>query len=117
MILITKTFQKTLKKLKSVSIWDIQKEISKHNVWLKNFIELWDIDGRKILKWYLNAKKVRLIVSFTEYNWQYFPFYIVRKETKQGYNISKQSLSFLLQEMLKHTEDMKKWNFEKMKLK
>lgn len=65
----------------------------------------------------MNSKKVRCIISFTQHNGQYFPFYIVKKETKDGYNISKQSLTFLVYEMMKHTEDIKNGDFEKIEFK
>ena len=87
MILITKTFQKLLDKIKSVSINEIKIEINKHNSWLENFIKIWELKNRKVLKWYLLHKKVRLLILFQEKNWNYLPFYIVRKETKYWKNI------------------------------
>jgi hypothetical protein len=38
---------------------------------------------------------VRLVILFQEKNGKYVPFYIVKKETKDGYNISKYSLQDL----------------------
>ena len=116
MILVTQTFQKALSKIKSVNFNDILSEIKKHSSGLQNFIEIWEIDTKKVLKWYLNSKKVRLVVLFKENNWNYFPFYIVKKETKQWYNISKQSLKLLEGELDKHYEDLEKWDFEKINL-
>jgi len=66
MILVTKTFLKLLDKIKSVWINDVKSEIIKHNSWLDNFIEIWFIKNRKVLKWYLLHKKVRLLVLFQE---------------------------------------------------
>jgi hypothetical protein len=95
MILITKTFEKLLNKLKSVWINDIKLEIDKHQSWLENFIEIWVLKNRKVLKWYLLHKKVRILVLFQEKNWNYLPFYIVKKETKYWKNITNKSLELL----------------------
>jgi hypothetical protein len=95
MILISKTFEKQLTKLKSIWITEIQSEISKHSSWLENFIEMWTLKNRKILKWYLLHKKVRLLVLFQAKNGNYLPFYIVRKETRFWKNITKNSLKEL----------------------
>jgi hypothetical protein len=95
MILITKTFEKLLYKIKSIWINEIKWEIIKHKSWLENFIEIWTLKNRKVLKWYLLHKKVRLLVLFQEKNGNYLPFYIVRKETKFWKNITKDSLTHL----------------------
>jgi len=95
MILISKTFQKQLDKLKSVWILEIESEIKKHESWLENFIEIWNVRNRKVLKWYLLHKKVRLLVLYKVKNGNYLPFYIVRKETKFWKNITKDSLKQL----------------------
>lgn len=112
MILITETFKKDILKISSVTISDIQKEIEKHSHWLKNMVQLWEIENRIILKSYLNSKKVRCIISFTEYQGKYFPFFIVRKETKHGKNITKSDFPFLQKQMQKHRSDILEWKFE-----
>jgi len=53
MILITKIFEKLLDKLKSVWVDEIKWEIEKHKSGLENFIEIWTLRNRKVLKWYL----------------------------------------------------------------
>ncbi len=116
MILVTKTFEKALSKIRSVKFEDIVSEISKHHSWLQNLIEIWKIDDKKVLKWYLNSKKVRIVVLFKAKNGSYFPFYIARKETRKWYNIFKQSLNFLEKELKKHYEDLDVWDFEKIVL-
>ena len=107
MILITKTFEKLLNKIKSVSINEIKIEINKHNSWLDNFIKIWELKNRKILKWYLLHKKVRLLVLFQEKNWNYLPFYIVRKETKYWKNITKESIDILSWKLDNIFDDLK----------
>jgi len=47
MILITKTFEKLLDKIKSVWINEIKIEIDKHKSWLNNFIKIWNLKIRK----------------------------------------------------------------------
>lgn len=95
MILITKTFEKLLNKIKSIWIDEIKSEIDKHKSGLENFIEIWELKNRKILKWYLLNKKVRILILFQERNWNYLPFYIVKKETKNWKNITKDSIELL----------------------
>lgn len=63
MILITDTFKKLLSRIRSVNIDDVILEISKHNKWLDNFIEIWVLQDRKVLKWYLLSKKVRIYIK------------------------------------------------------
>lgn len=112
MILITQTFLKNLQKIKSVSLDDIILEINKHKKWLQNFKEIWIIKQRKVIKWYLLSKKVRLIVLFQEKNWNYLLFYIVKKETKDWYNISKYSLDDLKNKLDNIFDDLEKWNYK-----
>jgi len=95
MILITKSFEKLLNKIKSIWLDEIVLEIDKHKSWLDNFIEIWKIKNRKVLKWYLLQKKVRIIILFKEKKWNYLPFYIVKKERKFWKNITKKSLDML----------------------
>lgn len=112
MILIPYTFKKSLSKIKSVSLDDVVWEISKHKNWLDNFKELWFLRERKVIKWYLLSKKVRIVVLFQEKNGNYMPFYIAKKETKHWYNISKYSLDDLDSKLDNIFEDLEKWNYE-----
>lgn len=112
MILITDTFKKVLLKMKSVSLWDIKTEIWKHQSWNNNFIEIWSIKNRKVLKWYLLSKKVRFLVLFQEKNGNYLPFYIVKKETKDGRNISKDSLVTLEKKLDNIFDDLENKKYE-----
>ncbi len=112
MILITKTFEKLLAKIKSVWINEIKIEIDKHKSWLENFIELWEIKNRKVLKWYLLHKKVRILILFQEKNWNYLPFYIVKKETKDWKNITKESLDNLSWKLDNIFDDLENDNYK-----
>ena len=112
MILITKTFQKLLDKIKSITLQDISIEIQKHSLWLNNFKELWELRNRKVLKGYLLHKKVRLLVLFQEKNGNYLPFFIVKKETKFWNNITKDSLVLLKSKLDNIFEDLENGNFE-----
>ena len=112
MILITDTFKKILSKIKSIDIENIQTEILKHQSWNNNFIQIWYIKQRKVLKWYLLSKKVRFLVLFQEKNENYLPFYLVKKETKVGWNITKNSLNDLENKLDNIFDDLDKWKFE-----
>ena len=89
------SLEKLLSKIKSIHIDDIILEINKHQKWLDNFKNIWELKNRKVLKLYLLSKKVRFVVLFQEKNWNYIPFYIVKKETKNWFNISSSSLDML----------------------
>ncbi len=112
MILITKTFKKLLDKIKSVNFNDIKIEITKHNIWLNNFKDLGILRNRKVLKWYLLHKKVRILILFQEKNWKYLPFFIVKKETKEWNNIRKESLVELSNKLDKIFEDLENKDYE-----
>lgn len=112
MILVTKTFEKLVEKIKSVWIDEIKVEIDKHRSWLNNFIEIWIIKNRKVLKWYLLHKKVRLLVLFGEKNWNYLPFYIVKKETKYWKNITKDSIIELSWKLDNIYDDLQNNNYK-----
>ena len=112
MILITKTFQKLLDKIKSITIQDISIEIQKHSLWLNNFKELWKLKNRKVLKGYLLHKKVRLLVLFQEKNGNYLPFFIIKKETTFWKNIRKDSLDFLNNKLDNIFDDLENNDYE-----
>ncbi len=112
MILVTNTFTKLLEKIKSVWIIEIKKEIDKHKSWLNNLIVIWRLKNRKILKWYLLHKKVRLLILFQEQNWNYLPFYIVKKETKYWKNITKDSIIELSWKLDDIFEDLENKDFK-----
>ncbi len=116
MILVTRTFQKLLSKIKSVSIQDIFSEVQKHQSWLENFIEIWIIKRKKVLKWYLLHKKVRLLILFQEKNGNYLPFYIVKKETKFWKNITKESLQELSVKIDNIFDDLENNDYEIIEL-
>jgi len=112
MILITNTFSKNFKKMKSIDYKDISIEIKKYKSWLKNFIELDEEDWNKILKWYLLSKKVRLLTYFQKVWWVFVPFYIVKKETKYWFNITSNLEQKYLNQLDKCILDIEKWDFE-----
>lgn len=112
MILITKTFEKLLSKIKSIQIDDVILEINKHQKWLDNFKNIWELKNRKVLKWYLLSKKVRFVVLFQERNWNYIPFYILKKETKNWFNISSNSLDMLNLKLDNILSDLEKSDYK-----
>jgi len=112
MILISKSFEKDLLKIKSISINDVNIEIKKHNSWLKN---LKIIKKSKIwitFKWYLLSKKVRVLIYFTCINNNYIPYYIVKKETKVWKNIRNEMLDSIESKLDKCIYDIENENFE-----
>jgi len=67
------------------------------------------------LKWYLLSKKVRFLVLFQEKNGNYLPFYLAKKETKDGWNITKNSLNDLENKLDNIFDDLDNWKFEIIK--
>ena len=96
-IIITKHFQKEVNKIKSVSIDDITEEIKKYNKGLNNLIDLYSPDSNtKLLKGYLNSGKIRIAILFIISNNSFVPCLIVKKESRHGHNLSKETSENLL---------------------
>ena len=115
MILITDTFSKSLKKIRSVTLDNISTEIEKHISWLDNLIELDDTDGNKLYKWYLLSKKVRMFIYFEKVGDIFIHFYIVKKETKKWYNITSDLEWVYLNQLDKCIEDVDEKRFRILK--
>ncbi len=90
----------------------IEKESKKYQSGLKNFIELYTFADGKVLKWYFFSKKVRICLWFHEYRGQMIPFFIAKKESKDGYNITKESAPMLSREILRHLSDIENKKFD-----
>ncbi len=87
MILIVRSFAKELaafdKNIKS----ELITLISKHARWLsKSFIFLRENGNLLVYKGYLNGNRVRIVVAKTQ-KWTYIPLEILKKESRDGYNI------------------------------
>jgi hypothetical protein len=88
-IIFTRTFDKELSKIGSITSEDIIREVGKYARWLDNFIELYEYEDGKVLKGYFPSKKVRVCIWFREIHGQFVPFFIARKESREWYNIAK----------------------------
>ncbi len=86
-LIFTRTFEKELSKIWSINKEDILREVEKYARWLHNFIELYEYEDGKVLKWYFLSKKIRVCIWFREVQGQFIPFLIARKETREGYSI------------------------------
>jgi hypothetical protein len=110
-IVFTRTFDKELNKIGSIDHTEIVREIHKYNRWLSNFVELYEYDDGRVLKWYFLNKKVRICIWFREVHGQFIPFFVARKETKEGNNITKsdqENHEILIE---KHVLDIENGNF------
>ena len=97
-IIITKHFQKNLSKIKIVTLDNIIYEIKKYNKGLNNFIDLYSpIDYSKILKGYMGKGKIRIIILLIINNHIFAPLFIEKKESKYGYNLSKDTALELIE--------------------
>lgn len=112
-IILTKSFQKQLVKFKSISEKQVINEIKKHISGVNTLIDIYSpVSGSKVLKGYLASKKVRMAVLLVVRRGQYTPFFLARKESKRGWNVSKQSEGFLENYIIKVTRDIENKNFE-----
>lgn len=112
-IILTKSFQKQLIKFKSISKKQIVSEIKKHISGLDILVDIYSpAPNLKVLKGYLSNKKIRVVVMLVVKQKQYVPFFLVKKESKQGWNISKHSEKSLENYILKVIEDIKNKNFD-----
>ena len=115
-IIITKSFQKQLVKFKSVSKKQVVSEIKKHTLGLDVLVDIYSpAPNLKVLKGYLINKKVRLAVLLVVKNRQYVPFFLAKKESKKGWNISKQSEKSLENYIVKAIQNINDKDFEIVK--
>ncbi len=104
-LIITKTFYKKLDKIKSVSLESIENLVSK--IPDTNLVfEIDSFDNSIIFKWYLNSKKVRIVILFEKIENNYLPVSLLKKESKNWYNITKDNyIDFCLTDINKTIED------------
>ncbi|MGK5092728.1 hypothetical protein WDW89_12030 [Deltaproteobacteria bacterium TL4] len=95
------SFLKQLNKLGSVKLIDIKTLLRKYPN-TPNIVELDHFEsGTSIVKCYLLSKKIRLLVLLRTSQGNFIPISIVRKETKEGKNITKENY----QELFKNSID------------
>lgn len=116
-IILTKTFNKLLSKIWSISkqnIIDLIKKYPNSN----NLIEIDILTGSVVLKGYLLSKKIRILILFQNIKWKFIPIYILKKETKKWYNISKDNYIELFWNYIdKITIDIDNNEFEEIEIK
>ncbi len=110
-IVLTRTFDKELDKIGSIDHTEIVREISKYNRGLSNFIELYEYDDGRVLKWYFLNKKVRICIWFRQVHGQFIPFFVARKESKEGNNITKSDQGSHEMLIEKHIRDIENGDF------
>lgn len=112
-IILTKSFQKQLIKFKSVSQKQVVDEIKKHISGLNALVDIYSpAPNTKVLKGYLANKKIRIAILLIVEQEQYTPFFLAKKESKQGWNISKQSEKSLENYIIKAIRDIENKDFE-----
>jgi len=116
-LIITKTFSKKISKLKSVSLKSIEDLIFKLPE-TNLIVEIDNFNDSAILKWYLNSKRVRMIVLFEKLDNIYIPVSLFKKESKNWYNITKNNYFDLCStDLNKWILDYKNGLFEEIELK
>lgn len=112
-IILTKSFQKQLVKFKAVSEKQVVDEIKKHISGLEVLVDIYSpAPNLKVLKGYLASNKIRIAVLLIVNNEQYAPFFLARKESKQGWNVSKQSEKSLENYIIKAIKDINNKDFD-----
>lgn len=115
-IILTKSFQKQLTKFKSISKKHVVDKIEKYISGLDVLVDIYSpAPNLKVLKGYLANNKVRIAILLIVSREQYTPFFLARKESKQGWNISKQSEKSLENYIIKAIRDIKNKDFEIIK--
>ena len=105
-VYITRSFEKEIKDkpvLRALLV-----EIKKHSNGAKNLIDLYS-PGKdlKVLKAYLSSKKIRSAILLRISKKIYIPFFIAKKETKAGWNLSKYSEDILFLKISKIYKEIK----------
>lgn len=86
MIIVTRTFRKYLSWFSHRTLDEVLSLIQKHVKWLDtNLFQIEAYDTYMILKWYLDGKRVRLLVAKNQKI--YIPLALYKKESKEGFNI------------------------------
>jgi hypothetical protein len=93
-IIITKTFEKNLKKLWSITLKDIDREILKYLSGIGDTLLLHERPGGQILKSYFLGKRVRGVIFFEKVGNNFIPIWVWCKESKIGYNITREDSDY-----------------------
>ena len=111
-ILFTPTFLKSLEKLGIVSKKDITELLKKYpNTNLITKLKV--TNNTETLKYYLHQKKVRACILFNRYEDNFIPIDIVRKESRKGKNITKETFLKLFESsLLRVIGEVKQDNYE-----
>ena len=100
-VYLANSFKKYLENRKDLQA-KLLKEISKHSNGGKNLIDLYSPGmDLKVLKGYLDSKRIRLVLLLKISKKIYIPILLVKKESTHGWNISKLSEKFLLSKIAK----------------
>ncbi len=106
-IYFTQSFQKQLKKLKSLEKEDVLFFLKKYPH-SKNIVEIDLFYKYKVLKCYLKGKKIRVLVLFQRINNVFIPFAAIKKGSTKGQNITKDNCLLLFKEdIIRAKQDIK----------
>ncbi|MFA6992834.1 MAG: hypothetical protein WC269_06220 [Candidatus Gracilibacteria bacterium] len=91
------------------------REIRRFDSGLKNIVFLYSpAQNLKVFKVYLDKNKVRVAVLFKVDKNIFIPFFIARKESKNGWNLSKYSAPILANDILRIHQDVEHGNYDKI---
>ncbi len=113
-VYLTKTFQKELAKGSPI-LKELLREIRKHARGASNLIDLYSPGpDLKVLKAYLASKGVRSAILLRVSKSIYIPFFLAKKESRHGWNLSKYSEDMLLAKIFAVQRDVENHHYEEM---
>lgn len=100
-IYITDSFKKDVRNRREL-LKEIIREIEKSFRGFNNLVDLYSpAEDLKVLKAYLNSGKMRVAILLRVSKEVYIPFFVAKKESKDGWNLSKYSEDFLVNKIIK----------------
>lgn len=108
------SFLKNLNKIRSINNNDILDLLKKYPN-TKGIKKIDSFGGNEVLKCYLLKKKVRALVLLNKVKQKFVPISIIKKETRKGKNITKETyIDFFYEDILKIINEINNGEYEVM---
>mgnify|MGYP001561732811 FL=1 len=115
-VYLTKTFQKELGNQRNL-LKELIREIKKHAHGARNLVDLYSPGpDLKVLKAYLASKGVRSAILLRVSKSIYIPFFLAKKESKHGWNLSKHSEEILITKIFAVQKDIEQNQYQEVNL-
>lgn len=115
-IYITFSLKKKISRQKNL-LKEILREVGKFDRGAKNLVDLYSpAPDMKVLKAYLSSGKVRAAILLRVSRKVYIPFFVAKKESEYGWNLSKYSEDILASKILKTADEIKTGKYQQYQL-